>query len=247
MMMIARSYSPTPSQYAAPHLTEVNFGSSESAQLRSSDGSLRGAASSLPTPFHPSLSAEDNILRRLDGVCSPWDDMEADESESDANLVDIMFAQTLFFGLNHIDGPEPSITSVGAERTSPAPVVSAAACRVESMLVSSQFGLDVDSSMASCTGGVRRRHCGKWTKEEQAFAERLIADFDQGRSLEVEKGQTLRTHLAERLRCDPLRISKRFAGANCLGRVSRCYQIPYLGMIIFDTCEAINSYLVHHF
>jgi hypothetical protein len=75
-----------------------------------------------------------------------------------------------------------------------------------------------------CTDAVyesRRRQCGKWTKEEQAFADRLISDFEKGVSRGVENGQTLRTHLAERLRCDPLRISKRFSGVHRLGKVRR--------------------------
>lgn len=72
----------------------------------------------------------------------------------------------------------------------------------------------------------KRRKCGKWSKEEQAFADRLIDDFYRGISRGVENGQTLRTHLAQKLRCDPLRISKRFAGSNSLGKVQNsCHLI----------------------
>ena len=87
------------------------------------------------------------------------------------------------------------------------------------------FGLRVippDSEFSEDTDFIlQRRNCGKWTKEEQAFANRLIDDFYRGVSQGVENGQSLRTHLAQRLRCDPLRISKRFAGSNCLGKVNR--------------------------
>jgi len=67
---------------------------------------------------------------------------------------------------------------------------------------------------------------GKWTAEEQAFADRLISDFDRGVSRGLGNGQSLRAHLAQRLRCDPLRVSKRFAGSNRLGRVRRKTVIP---------------------
>lgn len=62
--------------------------------------------------------------------------------------------------------------------------------------------------------GVRR---GKWTSEEQAYADRLIRDFEAG-ALPLENGATLRAFLSKKLNCDPMRISKKFAGARCLGK-----------------------------
>lgn len=62
--------------------------------------------------------------------------------------------------------------------------------------------------------GVRR---GKWTSEEQAYADRLIRDFEAG-ILPLENGATLRAFLSKKLNCDPMRISKKFAGARCLGK-----------------------------
>lgn len=62
--------------------------------------------------------------------------------------------------------------------------------------------------------GVRR---GKWTTEEQAYADRLIRDFEEG-ILPLENGATLRAFLSKKLNCDPMRISKKFAGAKCLGK-----------------------------
>jgi len=66
----------------------------------------------------------------------------------------------------------------------------------------------------SKTEGVRR---GKWTAEEQAYAARLIHDFEAG-LLPLENGATLRAFLSKKLNCDPMRISKKFAGAKCLGK-----------------------------
>ena len=63
--------------------------------------------------------------------------------------------------------------------------------------------------------GVRR---GKWTTEEQAYADRLIRNFEAG-LLPLENGATLRAYLSKKLNCDPMRISKKFAGARCLGKV----------------------------
>ena len=67
--------------------------------------------------------------------------------------------------------------------------------------------------------GVRR---GKWTPEEEAYAARLIRDFDAG-LLPLENGATLRVYLAEKLNCDPMRISKKFTGINCIGKVAHVY------------------------
>lgn len=59
---------------------------------------------------------------------------------------------------------------------------------------------------------------GKWTLEEENFANRLILEFEAGSLLDCEEGCTLRSYLARRLRCAPMRISKKFAG-RCIGKV----------------------------
>jgi len=64
--------------------------------------------------------------------------------------------------------------------------------------------------------GLRR---GKWTSEEEAYANRLIYEFKQG-LLPLTEGTTLRTFLSKLLNCDPMRISKKFVGANCIGKVT---------------------------
>ena len=58
---------------------------------------------------------------------------------------------------------------------------------------------------------------GKWTTEEEAFAARLIRDFDAG-LLPLENGATLRAFLSKKLNCSAMRISKKFAGEKCLGK-----------------------------
>uniref|UniRef100_A0A7S3K268 Uncharacterized protein n=1 Tax=Aureoumbra lagunensis TaxID=44058 RepID=A0A7S3K268_9STRA len=62
--------------------------------------------------------------------------------------------------------------------------------------------------------GLRR---GKWTQEEEAYANRLIHEFKLG-LLPLTDGTTLRTFLSKLLHCDPMRISKKFVGSNCIGK-----------------------------
>ena len=54
--------------------------------------------------------------------------------------------------------------------------------------------------------------------QETAYADRLILHFEAG-LLPLENGATLRAFLSKKLNCDPMRISKKFAGAKCLGKV----------------------------
>lgn len=75
--------------------------------------------------------------------------------------------------------------------------------------------VDPQSERPSRESGVRH---GKWTNEEQAYADRLIRDFEAG-LLPLENGATLRAYLSRKLNCDPMRISKKFAGTKCLGKV----------------------------
>jgi len=58
---------------------------------------------------------------------------------------------------------------------------------------------------------------GKWTSEEEAYANRLIVEFKAG-LLPLTDGTTLRTFLSKLLNCDPMRISKKFVGSNCIGK-----------------------------
>ena len=53
--------------------------------------------------------------------------------------------------------------------------------------------------------------------EEEQYANRLILEFKAG-LLPLADGTTLRTFLSRLLNCDPMRISKKFVGSNCIGK-----------------------------
>lgn len=71
-----------------------------------------------------------------------------------------------------------------------------------------------DASTADKKKSTRK---GKWTIEEEEFTTRIIQFFNSG-LLELPEGTTLRSYLAEKLNCDPMRITKKFSGASCLGK-----------------------------
>lgn len=58
---------------------------------------------------------------------------------------------------------------------------------------------------------------GKWTEDEVSFAMRLIHEFENGIISGVSPKVTLRAFLAQQLCCNPMRISKKFAG-RCVGK-----------------------------
>ncbi|CAM9131516.1 unnamed protein product, partial [Heterosigma akashiwo] len=58
---------------------------------------------------------------------------------------------------------------------------------------------------------------GKWTVEEEEFTSKIIHYFNTG-ILQLPEGTTLRSYLAEKLNCDPMRITKKFTGSQCLGK-----------------------------
>jgi len=58
---------------------------------------------------------------------------------------------------------------------------------------------------------------GRWTEEEEAYAWCLIRHFERG-VLRIPSGTSLRNFLAEKLHCDPMRISKKFAGDSSVGK-----------------------------
>jgi len=68
----------------------------------------------------------------------------------------------------------------------------------------------------------QRLRKGKWTIEEEEYTSRIIQYFSTG-LLTLPDGATLRSYLAEKLNCDPMRITKKFTGACCLGR--RAYHL----------------------
>lgn len=58
---------------------------------------------------------------------------------------------------------------------------------------------------------------GKWTPEEEEYTSRIIQHFRSG-LLTLPEGTTLRSYIAQKLTCDPMRITKKFSGASCLGK-----------------------------
>jgi hypothetical protein len=91
----------------------------------------------------------------------------------------------------------------------------ALAAALEDGLVPEALGAPVASHLKA---GLRR---GKWSSEEEAYANRLIVEFKLG-LLPLTEGTTLRTFLSKLLNCDPMRISKKFVGQNCIGKVRYC-------------------------
>jgi hypothetical protein len=70
--------------------------------------------------------------------------------------------------------------------------------------------------------GTKKLRKGKWTPEEEEYANAVTRYFRSG-LLELPNGHTLRSYLAYKLNCDPMRITKKFASQGCLGkRVFNC-------------------------
>lgn len=62
--------------------------------------------------------------------------------------------------------------------------------------------------------------------EEEEYATRFIHYFSSG-LLGLPEGKTLRASLAEKLQCDPMRITKKYGGASCLGnKISKLCNRP---------------------
>lgn len=64
--------------------------------------------------------------------------------------------------------------------------------------------------------------------QEEEYANRLIQEFKSG-LLPLTDGTTLRTFLSKLLNCDPMRISKKFVGSNCIGKQVTGYVAPAVG------------------
>jgi|MDSY01.2.fsa_nt_gb hypothetical protein len=59
---------------------------------------------------------------------------------------------------------------------------------------------------------------GKWTMGEEKYAEVIIDSFKLGVLEGVDDGTTLRSLLASKLKCAPMRISKKYSGSS-IGKV----------------------------
>ena len=122
--------------------------------------------------------------------------------------------------------PNPVISSSAVPKPSPALATSHADGAAQSS--ASQYETDITTasdnvSVTSNTSSSSKKKAphplrrGKWTSEEEAYANRLICEFKSG-LLPLTDGTTLRNFLSKLLNCDPMRISKKFVGNNCIGK-----------------------------
>lgn len=71
-----------------------------------------------------------------------------------------------------------------------------------------------------CAEGLRK---GKWTDEEEKYAATIIFHFENNLlPLSEQRESTIRLYLGKKLHCDPMRISKKFAGNNSVGKHFFC-------------------------
>lgn len=73
------------------------------------------------------------------------------------------------------------------------------------------------SSNGTTMKPVEQLRKGHWSVEEEKYAEKLVEGFFLG-VLALDKGTALRSFLASRLNCHPMRISKKFAKQAKLGK-----------------------------
>ena len=78
-----------------------------------------------------------------------------------------------------------------------------------------EFKRELEAVMVT-TGRLKQRS-GKWIPEEEEYCNRLVEEFTEG-LIPLQEGVTLRSVLSRFLRCDPMRISKRFTGSNSIGK-----------------------------
>lgn len=69
---------------------------------------------------------------------------------------------------------------------------------------------------------------GKWTREEEVYAELLIELFEKGH-INEKNGCTLRSFLSRKLHCAPMRISKKYAGKG-IGKMVFLSKCNFRGM-----------------
>lgn len=60
---------------------------------------------------------------------------------------------------------------------------------------------------------------GKWSHAEETYADAVVAAFRRGILIDAEDGCTLRSYLAKKLGCAPMRISKKYPGG-CVGKMT---------------------------
>ena len=104
---------------------------------------------------------------------------------------------------------QPIVSSVALE------AAAHEAALADGVIITPNTSFKIGENIKNKKASLRR---GKWTSEEEAYANRLIHEFKLG-LLPLTDGTTLRTFLSKLLNCDPMRISKKFVGQNCIGKV----------------------------
>lgn len=84
---------------------------------------------------------------------------------------------------------------------------------------------------------------GKWTSEEETYANAIIEAFENGTLLGCENGCTLRAYLSRKLHCQPMRISKKYAGKSIGKQVflSRLNVAPGKRITLDNNAEALKQ------
>ncbi|GLD97611.1 hypothetical protein PINS_up006301 [Pythium insidiosum] len=98
----------------------------------------------------------------------------------------------------------------------------------------------VDAELEEYASNAPQR-IGSWSTEEQIFASALIDAFLEGR-VQCNSGTSLRAFLAERLSCNPMRVSKKLATGKMADRV-----LPKrLGSAAYRPQHASDSDVIAH-
>ena len=82
---------------------------------------------------------------------------------------------------------------------------------------------------------------GKWTAEEEAYSNKIISLFNKG-LLPIAAGTTLRSFLSDKLQCDPMRITKKYSGASCIGKQIFQVTLKILIKMVFESSNLFYSY-----
>ena len=157
----------------------------------------------------PLLAQAARSAAEADGVAIPSaDDHNHDVSKSSAGSHDTSQHDAVRMAMERA---RASMNAVSAANSAHLPVASMSARKPPS----------ADQAQGTSGGGGKKKgpplRRGKWTSEEEAYANRLIQEFKAG-LLPLTDGTTLRTFLSKLLNCDPMRISKKFVGSNCIGK-----------------------------
>mmetsp|Transcript_21135 Transcript_21135/g.21254 ORF Transcript_21135/g.21254 Transcript_21135/m.21254 type:complete len:344 (+) Transcript_21135:193-1224(+) len=76
----------------------------------------------------------------------------------------------------------------------------------------------VKSTLINIESNACQQRSGKWSEEEEEYAEELIKAFKSGRIYPTrEEARSLRSFLSRKLNCNPMRISKKFPTVDRLG------------------------------